>query len=119
MKYTYVKDYKNNDKLRGSFNELAKKVYHIDFADWYDNGFWGEEYIPYSLVDGESIIANVSVKLMDFKMDGIDKNYIQIGTVMTDERYRRLGLIRYLMDKIIHEYKGKVDGIYLFANDTV
>jgi len=119
MKYNYVKDYKNNDKLREGFNELAKKIHQIDFTDWYNNGFWREKYIPYSFFDGEKAIANISVNLMDFKMDGIEKHYIQIGTVMTDEDYRNLGLSRSLMEEIIHEYKDKVDGIYLFGNDTV
>jgi hypothetical protein len=56
---------------------------------------------------------------MDFNMDGTDKHYIQIGTVMTDEEYRGRGLSKYLMERIIAEYKGKVDGIYLFGNDSV
>lgn len=119
MKYTFIKDYKNNDKLRESFNELTEKTFHFSFVDWYANGFWGEKYIPYSLADGEKVIANVSVNLMEFDMDGIKKNYIQIGTVMTDKAYRGEGLGRYLIEKIIDEYKDKADGIYLFGNDSV
>ena len=50
---------------------------------------------------------------------GKKKNYIQIGTVMTDNEYRNKGLSRYLIEKIISEYKEKSDCIYLSANDTV
>ena len=119
MKYSYVTNYRNNDVLRNSFNELTEKTFSFNFIDWFENGFWGEKYIPYSLVHNEKVIANVSVNLMDFNMDGIEKHFIQIGTVMTDVEYRGQGLSRYILEKIIEEYKGKVDGFYLFGNDSV
>jgi predicted GNAT family N-acyltransferase len=119
LKYTYATNYRDNDVLRYSFNELTKKTFSFNFEEWFNEGFWSEKYIPCSLVDGDKVIANVSVNLMDFNMDGTEKHYIQIGTVMTDAEYRRQGLSRYLIEKIIAEYKEKVDGIYLFGNDKV
>ncbi|GAA4653322.1 GNAT family N-acetyltransferase [Anaerocolumna aminovalerica] len=119
MQYKYITNYKNNDILRKSFNELTEKTYSFNFVEWFQNGFWDENYIPYSLADGEKIIANVSVNKMDFMLDGAEKRYIQIGTVMTDKAYGGQGLSRYLMEKVIEEYVNKVDGIYLFANDQV
>ena len=119
LKYSYVTDYKNNDRLRHSFNELIEKTFDFNFVEWFDNGFWSEKYIPCSLVDRYKIIANVSVNLMDFNRDGTEKHYMQIGTVMTDEEYRGQGLSRYLMERVIAEYEGKVDGIYLFGGDNV
>lgn len=119
MQYKYITNYKNNDILRNSFNELIEKTYSFNFVEWFQNGFWGEKYIPYSLVDEEKVIANVSVNKMDFNLDGTEKHYIQLGTVMTDKAYRGQGLSRYLMEKVIEEYIDKVDGIYLFANDQV
>jgi predicted GNAT family N-acyltransferase len=118
MKYTYVTDYKENNILRNSFNELTEKTFGFNFIQWFNSGFWGEKYIPCSLADGEKIIANVSVNKMDFNMDGTEKHYIQIGTVMTDREYRGQGLSRYLMGRVIAKYGGKVDGIYLFGNDS-
>lgn len=119
MKYTYVTDYSKNDALRRSLNELTEKIFCFNFEEWYNNGFWGEKFIPHSLFDGEKVIAHVSVNLMDFNMDGTKKHYIQLGTVMTDKEYRGQGLSRYLIERIIAEYKDKVDGIYLFGNDRV
>ncbi|MGV8984219.1 GNAT family N-acetyltransferase, partial [Clostridium sp.] len=119
MKYSYVTNYRNNDVLRNSFNELTKKTFSFNFIDWFKNGFWGEKYIPYSFVHSGKVIANVSFNLMDCSMDGVEKHFIQIGTVMTDVEYRGQGLSRYIMEKIIEEYKEKVDGIYLFGNDSV
>ncbi|MBK1812753.1 GNAT family N-acetyltransferase [Clostridium sp. YIM B02505] len=119
MKYTYIKSYKDNDELRKSLNELTEKTFSFNFENWYSNGFWEDKFIPHSLVDGDKVIANVSVNIMDFDLDGIEKHYIQIGTVMTDKYYRGQGLSRYLMQRVIGEYKETSDGIYLFANDSV
>ena len=44
---------------------------------------------------------------------------IQLGTVMTKESYRNRGLIRRLMEEIEKDFETEVDGIYLFANDSV
>jgi len=119
MKYTYIKSYKDNDKMRKSLNELTEKTFGFNFENWYSNGFWGAKFIPHSLVDGDKIIAHVSVSLMAFDLDGTEKHYIQIGTVMTDKNYRGQGLSRYLMERVIDEYTENSDGIYLFGNDSV
>ncbi len=119
MKYTYIKSYKDNDKMRKSLNELTEKTFGFSFENWYLNGFWGDKFIPHSLIDGNKVIAHVSVSLMDFDLDGIKKHYIQIGTVMTDKDYGGQGLSRYLMQRVIDEYKENSDGIYLFGNDSV
>lgn len=114
-----IKNYKDNNKLRYSFNELAKKTFCLDFEDWYQNGYWRENYIPYSVVQNENIIANVSVNITDMLWNGIKRNIIQLGTVMTEESFRTQGLIRRLMEEIENDYGQKVDGIYLFSNDSV
>lgn len=119
MKYTYSTAVKNNDVLRKSFNELTRKTFCFDFVSWYETGHWGEMYIPHVLLDKDKVISNVSVNLMQFDLCGEKKKYIQLGTVMTDENYRGQGLNRWIMEQILEEYQGKVDGIYLFGNDSV
>lgn len=119
MKYTYIKGYKDNDNLRKSLNELTEKTFDFNFEDWYSNGFWGDRYIPHSLVDQGKVIANVSASIMSFQLDGIKKDYIQIGTVMTDKDYQSQGLSGYLMQRVIEEYKENSEGIYLFGNHSV
>lgn len=118
-KYYFAKGYKDNDRLRKSFNELAIKTFDINFEIWYQSGYWQDRYIPYSIVDENNVVANVSVNVMDFEVLGEMKVFIQLGTVMTDSRYRNLGLSRFLIEEIIDEWKDKCDLIYLFANDTV
>ena len=117
-KYIYEKNYKENERLRKSFNELANRTFGIDFEQWYQEGYWGDSYITYSLIDNGEVVSNVSVSIMEFDFKGEKKIYIQIGTVMTDERYRNKGLARYLMETVIEEWKDKCDLIYLFANDS-
>ena len=119
MKYNYITVVKNDDRLRESFNELTRKTFCFDFVSWYETGHWGEMYLPHVLVDGDKVISNVSVNLMQFDLNGEKKNYIQLGTVMTDPEYRDQGLNRFIMEQILREYEGKVDGIYLFGNDSV
>lgn len=117
--YELKKDYRDNAALRHSFNELAKRTFLIDFEDWYQNGLWTDRYNPYSIVKDGEVIANVSVNRTDLLFDGSIKHFLQLGTVMTAKAYRRQGLIRELMAALDADYKGKTDGCYLFANDSV
>ena len=117
--YEFVSNYRDNERIRESFNELTEKTYGFNFRKWFDNGYWGNKYIPYSLLDGDKVISNVSVNIMDFTILREKKTLIQLGTVMTDENYRGKGLNKFLLNKVIEEWEDKCDFIYLFANDTV
>lgn len=114
-----IKNYRDNKQLRKSFNDLAKKTFGLDFENWYQNGFWGEKYNPYSIIIDDKVVANVSVNITDMMWKNKKYNLIQLGTVMTDENYRNQGLIRKIMEQIEADYKDKIDGMYLFANDSV
>lgn len=114
-----IKDYRNNAALRHSFNELAAKTFGLNFEDWYQNGFWSDNYNPYSVVRDGRVVANVSVNKTNMLLDGSVKHLLQLGTVMTHEAYRNQGLIRKIMEQIEQDYDGKNDGYYLFANDSV
>ncbi|SHO53249.1 GNAT family N-acetyltransferase [Anaerocolumna xylanovorans] len=117
--FAFISDYKQDEGLRVSFDALAQKTFGIRFEEWYQLGFWREDYIPYSIMDGRRIVSNVSVNKMLFDLNGKRKSFIQLGTVMTDEEYRGKGLNRLLMERIVTDYKDTCDGIYLFANDSV
>ena len=71
------------------------------------------------MVDNGKVIANVSANIMKFVEKGMVKNYIQLGTVMTDKAYRNQGLSRKLLEAVLIDYKDKADGFYLFANNSV
>lgn len=117
--YSLVANFKHNSELRGSFNRLTEDTYGFSFEDWYQDGYWGEGYIPYSLLDRDKVISNVSVNIIDFIIEGRKKMGVQIGTVMTDEDYRNQGLNRLIMNQVLDDWKDKADFIYLFANASV
>ena len=105
-----------DDTLRHALNDLTRKTFGFDFEDWVTGGYFEGDYIPYSFIENGKIISNVSANRMTFLQNGIDRNYIQIGTVMTDEAYRRHGLAKKLMEHVVKQYKDSCDGFYLFAN---
>lgn len=117
--FEFIYDYKDNDQIRESFNCLSKKIFGLDFEQWYQDGYWQGGYIPYSLLYKNKVVANVSVNVIDFKILGEDRRYIQIGTVMTEPDYTNMGLSRFLMNVVLEEWKDRCDSIYLFANDSV
>lgn len=117
-KYKIVIGNGEDDSYRGSFNALTEKTFGFSFENWYAGGYWKGKYIPYSLMDGDKVVSNVSANLMDLEVFGEKKKYIQLGTVMTDEAYKKQGLCRVLMEKVLADYKDKSDLIYLFANDS-
>lgn len=118
MQYEIIHGYRDNSALRASFNRLANETFGLDFEPWYQNGFWGEKYDPHSICINGEIVANVSVNRIDGTLDGAEKRYIQLGTVMTKPAFRNRGLIRAIMNYIKAEYAG-CDGLYLYAGDDV
>lgn len=119
MSKTIECNYRDNDKLRTSFNQLAEKVFGLSFEGWYQNGFWKENYNPYSVVIDGKVVSNISVNQCSMNYNGKVVRLLQLGTVMTDPDHRGKGYSRELMERILSEYEGKTDGIYLFANDSV
>ncbi|MDO5291862.1 MAG: GNAT family N-acetyltransferase [bacterium] len=119
MTCEFVKDYAANEVLRKSLGELAKKTFSIDIETWYQSGGWDHEYIPYSYKDGQVIVSSVFANKMKVSVDQNEYLFIQIGTIMTEKAYRGKGLSRKIIEQVIREYKGKADGFYLYANDSV
>lgn len=108
--------YMNDDILRHALNELTLKTFCFDFEKWVTEGYFEGDYIPYSFIENGRIVSNVSANKMKFIQNGVVKNYIQIGTVMTDEEYRGQGLAGKLMRHVINQYIDECDGIYLFGD---
>ena len=111
-----VKHYIEDDRLRTALNALTRKTFGVDFEGWYAAGGWEGDYLPYALMDGDRMIAHVSVTRMHFLQNGQERHYIQLGTVMTDEAYRRRGLASQLMRAAMDDMRGACDGFYLFGN---
>lgn len=116
--YEIVKHYRNDKTLRDSFNALAENTFGLNFEGWYQNGFWGDNYSPYSVLLDGKIVANVSVNRTDMVIDGQRRKFYQLGTVMTYPEYRNRGMIRAIMAEVEKDI-ADADGVYLFGNDDV
>ena len=110
--------YRDNKELRDSFNELAEKVFGLNFEGWYKNDFWKEAYDPYSVIEDGKVVSNISVNRCDMNYKGKTVHLIELGTVMTDPDYRGRGYARLLMERVMEDIKD-ADGIYLYGNDSV
>lgn len=117
--YEFAQNIRGDEKIRGSFFELASQVFGLDFEQWYQNGWWRGAYRPNVLIRDGRVVANVSVNPMVFVVDGQERHYIQLGTVMTAPEFRKKGLSRYLMERVLGEWRDRCDLIYLFANSSV
>jgi GNAT superfamily N-acetyltransferase len=117
--YDFVSDYRNDPQLRRGLNKLGLAIFGFSLENWYQSGYGGEQYIPYSLLDNGELIANVSANKMEFLLDDQKLSAIQVGTVMTAETHRGRGLSRFLTEHLVGEWKEKTDFIFLFANSSV
>ncbi len=110
----YVK-YQQEQKLGVAFNEMTQRFWEFGFEKYYQSGFWDSSCLFYSLFDDGIIVSHITVSLFKTEM----KTIIQLGTVMTDENYRKRGLSRFLMERICHDFQNKNEGMFLFANTSV
>lgn len=117
--YTFNNQIRDNEALRHSLNALAQETFDLSFESWYNAGYWGGQYLPYTLCDGDKVVANVSVNTIDTLWQGAPKRCVQLGTVMTAPAYRKQGLARYLMRRVLDDWTQQCDMIYLYANDSV
>jgi GNAT superfamily N-acetyltransferase len=119
MKFELVYNYKENEALRKSFNELSQNTFGINFEEWYQKKLWNDKYECYSIKMGNKIVSNASVSKFQFIINGEKKTALQIGTVMTDEEFKGKGLAKQIMNFILEKFEKEYDIIYLFANNSV
>ncbi|MBS7600621.1 MULTISPECIES: GNAT family N-acetyltransferase [Pseudomonas] len=119
QQFSLLEHFKDDTRLRASFNALTHQTFEFDFEQWYQDGYWGEGYQPCALAHDGRIVANISVNLMHFDVRGERKRCIQLGTVMVAPEYQGKGLSRVLLERVLDRWRGQCDLLYLFANDTV
>lgn len=117
--YTMVNEFRENEGIREAFYDLPNKTFGVDFKTWYEEGYWQEQYNPYCLMKDGRVVSSVGVYSQKFLWNGEEKHLIQLGGVVTDKAYRGRGLSRYLIERIIAQYKNQCDAIFLFGNDCV
>lgn len=83
---------------RAAFKALIRDVFGLDFSAWEAAGYWDEDYVPFTLFDGERAVASVCTYLMDAVVDGRAHPLVQVSGVATRPEWRRRGLSRQLLD---------------------
>ncbi len=120
MPYTLRADYRDQQTYRDAYFRFTPKVFDgVSFATWYEKGGWNEHYQVFSLFDGDEIVANVSVSILEMLLEGQRASGIQFSAVGTLPAYRRQGLSRRLMTHVLEHYEDSTDLFFLFANDSV
>lgn len=119
--YRFEKSYQHDPVLRQRFDALAQLSFDgLSLERWYQNGCWTKDSVPYTLFDGERAVSNILIHRMDFLLRGSSPCcFVQLGTVMTHPDYRKLGLLRFLMEQVLRDWKDTCDGLFLYANDSV
>jgi GNAT superfamily N-acetyltransferase len=117
--YNFISNAIKDEKLRSSYFKLIHKVFGLNFLPWYQSGYSGNDFIPYTLFLDDVAVSTVGIALNHFKWHNHSKKYVQISTVATDFNYRQQGLNKWLMAKVLEEWYNKCDCIYLYANDSV
>lgn len=117
--YEFCAAVRDNGPLRNSLNALARLIYSFDFEEWYKAGYWDDNYRPYVLALDGQVVAVASANTVYFRFGARLLNYVQIGTVMTHPQYRGRGLSRWLLERILHDWRDNCDSVYLYANDSV
>lgn len=105
--------------LRQQLHPLTREIFGFDFEGWYQAGYWSDSCIPYSLLEGEGIAAHITVSRMRFLLYGEEREYVQLGTVLTAPACRGQGLSRALMERVLADWREGCDLVFLFANNSV
>lgn len=111
-----IKHFMADDAARSALNALTRATFGFSFESWYAAGWWAGDYLPYAFEEDGRLLSNVSVNRMRFLLDGQERRFIQLGTVMTDPAYRHQGLASRLMRAAMDDFAGRCDGFYLFGD---
>ena len=119
MDMKLISDYRTDTEYFGMLDKLASATFGIALSEWNESGLLGSNYIPYSFIADGKIAANVSANIFTCEISGQTYQVVQLGTVMTDPAYRKLGLAGKLMRHVLSVYEKECLFIFLFANSSV
>lgn len=117
--YQFDHHYRDNDARREQLCRMTQEIWDFSLESWYRFGGWGEECVPYSLFDYDQMASHVTATTLTFALGEKRLRALQLGTVMTDPDYTGMGLSRWLIERVLSDYEGQVDFVFLYANDSV
>ena len=108
---------RNNPVYEVMFDGLINEVFGFSFDTWLERKLWDEQYVSYSIIDDEKMLANLCIFDNDMIVSGEKFRAIQLGAVCTRESARGKGLSRQLMERVLSDYNDVP--AFLFANESV
>ncbi len=109
--------YQKDPLKRKALNDLMESTFHFSFEPWYQSGYWNSDYKPYSIFDGDQIIANVGAYRMELTVGRRHYTALQLGAVTSIESYRGKHRVSALFDTVFRENLD-VDFFFLYAETT-
>jgi len=107
--------YWHDPSAKSAFQAFMREIFGLDFSVWDAAGYWDDAYTPFSLFDGDTVVANVCLYLLDAVVAGESTRLAQISGVGTLEGWRRRGLSRELTNTALEWARGRQRGVFLFA----
>ncbi len=101
---------------REAFKRFLIDIHGLDLGLWERRGFWDlDDYLPFSLFDGDRVVAHLCVFSLDAVVGGERRRLGQFSGVGTAPERRRQGLNRRLTERALEELGATHDGFFLFS----
>lgn len=115
--FTFRTAYGDDRRARAELERFLHAMHGLDLTRWEEAGYWDERYQPFSLFDGDRIVASACMYSMDLVLEGRRVKVAQLSGVGTVPELRRRGLNRGLTERIVAEAAATGhEGLFLFAN---
>ncbi|HEY0826995.1 MAG TPA: GNAT family N-acetyltransferase [Bacilli bacterium] len=111
-------NYSLDDTKREKLFPLFEKVFGVKvdtLKDFYKRGFWNPTYRPYTFFDTGRAVANVSMFSLPISIHSTLVNAAGIQSVMTDPDYRRQGLMKHLLEKMLKDIDQEYELAFLYT----
>ncbi len=116
MEFDLKTQYWDDVRALSAFKAFAYRIHGLDFSEYESRGFWDAAYTPFSLFDGDTVVASVCIYSLDAVVDGARTRVAQISGVGTLPQWRRKGLNRRLTTIGLEWAEERHDGVFLFSN---
>jgi GNAT superfamily N-acetyltransferase len=115
--FTFRRAYWDDPAARAAYRSFLVDIHGLDLGLWEQRGFWDDRYVPYSLFDGDRVVASVCLYSLDMALGGRRCRLGQFSGVGTRPELRRRGLNRWLTEQAMRDTAGTHEGYFLFADD--
>jgi GNAT superfamily N-acetyltransferase len=100
---------------RAAWLTLVQDIFSIDLSEYSGYGVWHPGYRAFSWLAGDRIAANVSIRPLRLMVAGRPVPAAQLHAVATRPEYRRRGLFRDLMARVLAFADGRFDRLLLYT----